>query len=269
MKIYPNIMHNKKFLVLSIIIFLLIALAVSCLHCFFNYIFPPGTHHHIQTISVRSTMKARLIEINVKNGTIVKKGMILARLDSTKLRSELATEQNNFSTIQRKLVAAKQSNSISKITQTEKALDLATVNLINAQKNYSNANNLFLHNYISKRKFTVAKNNLATAQSVHHTAEEAYILVTAGSRPADVLYYEKQLTDTTILMQKINKKIAETVIRAPSNGTVTTILVKTGHITIPGENLFNISLNMSSSSSPARSNRAKFICSIKDLISLL
>ncbi len=169
-------------------------------------------------VDISFKIAGRLIERTVDEGTWVKKGQLIARLDPLQLREQAARDKANIinaqsgyqqletsiayqrATLESDIAARKadlaQASAVldamltgsrpQDIQQAQAAVTDATAQLQLAQQDWERAQRLFKNEDISRQQYDQAKTKLDSAQALLHQAQERYSLVKEGPRKEDI-----------------------------------------------------------------------------------
>lgn len=210
----------------------------------------------------------RITEVNVDEGDFVRKGQVLARLNSNILESQLASYQAQLTARQANLAKARQPNRSEDIaglraalsqaeasaTQAEANLNRSKLNLTNLQTTASRYDVLGKEGAVSAqeamdRRATAnmaaaevesAKQQLQAARYAVTQSRERYEMALKGGRSEDVAIAASDLAQTQAAIRQIRAQIDQTIVRAPSDGLVTKRLAEVGEISAMGSPLFSM-----------------------------
>lgn len=174
------------------------------------------------SVDVVSNLHAEVLEIPVKEGDRVTKGQILAILDDTDIKKEVAIAKNDYdlavSTCSEKDREA--ANGYAKAAQ-----DLRT-----AQNNYDRKKVLYDSGDISLVEFEEAENALNDAKR-----ELDSFTIRGGKAVADDSY-RLQIEKARFDYEKMEEQLADTEVKSPIDGTVVRVNTKVGRFADSDEN---------------------------------
>ena len=153
--------------------------------------------------AVASKGTGRLIELRVREGSVVKQGDLIGRLDATDVQAAIAASQSGVSQAQ----AGK--------AQAVAALGQARAELANAELELQRQQDLKAQGFVSPQAVDGAERRLAVARSALATQQAAINTAQAGIAQSQ----------TQVRVQQVNQ--ANTEIRAPFDGVV---LVKNANV---------------------------------------
>ncbi|HEY9774131.1 MAG TPA: efflux RND transporter periplasmic adaptor subunit [Planktothrix sp.] len=270
---------------------------------------PETAHKPVLTVSVQSPVRvamSRHIDINgtitawdpvsvgatagglqvnsvrVEEGDLVKRGQILATLDSAQLRAQLDSEQARLAANQASADKSVQPNRqedinalAAVVSQAEATVADQEAELIQAKANLENANrNIERYEALRKEgavstqeaqdRFTVAQVDDATARSAAQRvsaarfalkqAKEKYAMAFTGGRKEDIEVARAAVNESKGNVRRLQTQIEETIIRAPVDGQIVRRDVHIGDISTAGKTMFYM----------ARDNRLELRAQVPD-----
>ncbi len=208
----------------------------------------------------------RIETVNVEEGAFVKKGQVLATLNSSILRAQLDRElaqlkhskANLGKTIQpnrKQDISALQfavEQTKAQVAESDAYLARAKANLDNARNNSGRYAALHKEGAVSaeeaEAKLTLertseaellhAQNEVAAAKFVNKQAIERFSQAVEGGRLEDIQMSQATVAETQANVRALQAQIAQTIIRAPSDGWITKRDAHIGDISTANEALF-------------------------------
>lgn len=220
-------------------------------------------------LSVGSSAGGLVItQVNVEEGDYVKKGQILATLDSSVLRAQLAAAEARLQGAGASVVKATQPNRPEDIGSFEAAykqaladvqnrramLDQAKASRILAQNNAVRYANLFKEGAVSEMEsqtksteatttgstVRAAEDNLEAAQYMAQQAANRLEMARQGGRKEDVTISRATANESAATVQQIRAQIEQTIVRAPDDGLITKRFAHIGDVSSGGKTLFEM-----------------------------
>ncbi len=208
----------------------------------------------------------RVASVNVEEGDRVKKGQVLATLNSSILKAQLAQQKAHLAADQAALKKAIQPNRVEDVNSWRAALSQAEANLAQEEANLirvkANAANMKVNaeRYLELRKVgavsqmdadsraTEAKTSAADVaasqkrvEAMQHAlnqAKERLAMAEKGGRQEDIEISKANLEETRARVSQLEAQIEQTIIRAPADGKIVKREVHLGEITSVGKTLF-------------------------------
>lgn len=162
--------------------------------------------------AVASKATGRLIELNVREGSVLKKGELIARLDASDVQATIGAAKAGV-----RLSEAAQRQSQASVRQAE-------VELINAEAEFQRAKSLQGQGFVSAQALDAAQRRLDAARATQASAQAAVAQSQAGVAQAQA----------QLKVQEVNRDFTE--IRAPFDGIVLLKNANVGDIITPFSN---------------------------------
>lgn len=162
--------------------------------------------------AVASKASGRLLELTVREGSVLKKGELIARIDASDVQASIAA------------AAAGVRLAEAGARQAESAVQQARVELANAEAEYRRSQDLQAQGFVSTQALEALKRRLDAARAGLASAQAG-----AGSAQAGVQQAQAQLN-----LQQVNRDFTE--IRAPFEGVVLVKNANVGDIITPFSN---------------------------------
>lgn len=171
-------------------------------------------------------------------GDSVKKGQLLAVIDSPELTNSYQQEQSTLLSMQtdleRERINAKKAGLLSQETQ-----DQAKVQLEAAQREMKRAENAWGFHVISEKDYNTAQDNLAAAQLAYNNAKSNTDLDKEGLS-FDVRTKELLVKRQSLLVADLGRKVQDLNVRSPVDGIVGNIAVQQKTNVTPNQALMTV-----------------------------
>lgn len=171
-----------------------------------------------EEVKISSDVSGEIIELNVKEGDIVKKGQLLARIKPESYQAVVEQSVAQLDNTKAQLSTAK-----ARIAQATAVLSQAQAQAETAQAAYTRAQELFAKKIISKADLESAESSYKTTKA---SVESAKAELEAAKHTSDAASYTIKATEATIKEAKIN--LNKTTIYAPMDGVISLLNVKKG-----------------------------------------
>ena len=185
-----------------------------------------------EEVKISSDVSGEIIELTVKEGDIVHKGQLLARI---KPESYQAVVEQSVAQLDN--TKAQLSTSKARIAQANAIVSQAQAQYETSQAAYTRAQELFSKKIISKADLESAESAYKTSKA---NVESAKADLEAAKHTSDAASYTIKATEATIKEAKIN--LNKTTIYAPMDGIISLLNVKKGE-KVAG-NSFNVGTEM-------------------------
>ena len=140
-------------------------------------------HHEIQ---VASKVSGKVSWIGVDEGSAVKKGEVLVRLEDTEYRAQVEQAKGNLANLEAKLLELKHGSRPQEITQAQANLLQVQADLTSSRLSFERSNALYHDGIISRQDFDTAQYNYKNLQAKVNSLKDAYDLVEKGPRQEEI-----------------------------------------------------------------------------------
>lgn len=188
-------------------------------------------HHEIE---VASKVSGKVEWIGVDEGSVVKKGQTLVRLEDTEYRAQVKQAEGNLANLQAKLLELEHGSRPQEISQAEANLLQAQADLTNSKLVFDRDSTLFSQGIISKADFETAQYNYRNLEAKVSSLKQAYDLVEKGPRQEDIDAMKGQVEQAKGLLNFDQDQETNTIIRAPIDGSVLERAVEQGEYVTNG-----------------------------------
>ncbi|MBW4551497.1 MAG: efflux RND transporter periplasmic adaptor subunit [Aphanocapsa sp. GSE-SYN-MK-11-07L] len=180
-----------------------------------------GTVVPIQTVNLSPKTAGRLVRLFVDQGDRVRKGQVIAQMDDSDVKAQVAQLQANLAEVKSRRAETVAGNRSQEIAQAQ-----AQVEVAQARLNLSNAKvkrNLSLADQgaISRDRLDELIADDASARANLRDAQKRLDLLRAGSRPEDIAQAQAAVAAAAAQLKAAQVTLNDTVIRAPFDGIVT------------------------------------------------
>jgi HlyD family secretion protein len=214
---------------------------------------------------VSATLTARMLELRVQEGDRVEAGAVMAVLDRAELEAERARQLAAIRQLtaklaqMRQLVTLESDRSGGRRAVAQAALDTAqqqreqaAAELAQRRADADRVRNLFAQGYVSRQdseraatEVRVAEAQLQSRISAVASAQADVVLARAGERQvtvasADVDRTQAELRQAEAQLAAVDARLAQTIVRAPLSGVVSTRIARQGEVVEAGRPIVTI-----------------------------
>ncbi|WP_199320376.1 efflux RND transporter periplasmic adaptor subunit [Leptolyngbya sp. FACHB-261] len=206
-----------------------------------------GTVQAEQSTNVSPKTSGRLRRLLVNEGDEVQSGQILAYMDDSNLQGQLIQSKGQLASAQANLQKVIAGNRPEEIAQSRSRLRSAEASLNQAQFDFQRNQQLYQEGAVSAQALDTARTARDNAQAAVDEQQQALRLTQVGSRPEDISQARAQVTEAQGSLRTVQTQIADTVIRAPFIGIVTSKYASPGDFVTPTTSGSSVSSATSSS----------------------
>ncbi len=182
----------------------------------------------------------RIAQVLVEEGDVVKKGQVLARLDTDRL-DPLVREADATVASQRAMVLKLRNGSRpEEIAQARANLSSAEADAANANLQLERRTTLTMNSTISKQELDTTRAAAAVADAKVEVAKSALELAIAGPRAEDLLQAEAQLRGSEAQLALMRQQLQDAELIAPFDAVVRSRLMEPGEMAAPTKPVFSL-----------------------------
>jgi HlyD family secretion protein len=174
-----------------------------------------------------------LEELYVEQGQSVKKGQILARMDSSRLSNEVAEAKASANAARARYLESRNGSRRQDVFQIEAENRSARASLTIAQDNYNRFKHLRDEGVINNIDFNTRRLELERAREALKGSEQKLNLLKAGSRYEEVLASKAEVDRTAATLANTQTRFKDLTIRAPFAGIVSQRYAQAGSFVSP------------------------------------
>ncbi|MDZ8226658.1 efflux RND transporter periplasmic adaptor subunit [Nostoc sp. ChiVER01] len=194
-----------------------------------------AAHDLIPVLPQTNGLQIKSIPEDVKEGTFVKKGQVLAVLDGSILQSQINQAKADVESKQADLAAKQADLASNKAIVQQKQADLAQAKarLEEAAKNYQRYQKLADSGTISKQELDTRSYAVKTAVEVVNLSQENVRSAQAniGSAQAIINKAKADVKSSAAKVQQLQTQLGQTVVRSPVAGIIAEKLARVGDVT--------------------------------------
>jgi HlyD family secretion protein len=185
-------------------------------------------------VEIGSTITGRVIEVLVIEGSDVKKGDALIRLENDELRAAAGQADAGVSQAAARLEGLKSTGR----SVADAAVAQADSVLTKAQAELRRTQDLATQGFISQTRLEEARSAATVAEAQRTSA----VAQSAANRGTEVAQAQAQVAVSRAAGAVANARLAQGIVTAPADAKVLARLVELGQIVQPGRALFNLAL---------------------------
>ncbi len=191
-------------------------------------------------VKVFPKITAKIEAMKLDVGHTVKKGDLLALLESEDLKAQVAQAEAALQTVQAKWAQMEAGARSEEIAQAEDLVAKAKANLKDVEINYERLKSLFNRGVITKREFDSAELAYTVAKADLNSAQERLKMILEGATQEDRLALQAQVRQAKAALDLAKIHLSYTRITSPIDGTISQRFSDPGNMAIPTQPLFAI-----------------------------
>jgi HlyD family secretion protein len=197
----------------------------------------------VREVDLGFRVNGRIAAIGVEEGARVKRGQLLATLETDTLDSRTAQAEARVAQAQAQLAKLRNGNRREDVAQARARVAAAAAGADEAERDYARRQPLVEPGAISRDLWeqTVAQRSRARAQLAE--ARQGLALLNAGSRREDIAAAEAELRAAQAARQGAGTDLGDTKLTASVDGTVVTRAREPGAIVQPGETVLTLAID--------------------------
>lgn len=196
----------------------------------------------IRTVNMSFRVGGRLATLNVDEGDEIRRGQTLGELDRAPYENALQQAQANVSTAQAQYDLMMAGYRAEEIAQAAAAVNQAQAAWVYAQNFYQRQLGLRASSAISANDLENARSSRDQAQATLKSAQDKLRQYRAGNRPQEIAQAKASLEQAQAALAQAKLDLHDTVLTAPSDGTLMTRAVEPGTMLNAGGTVLTLSL---------------------------
>ncbi|MGH2374314.1 MAG: efflux RND transporter periplasmic adaptor subunit [bacterium] len=190
----------------------------------------PGEVRPSATVDIASRVAGRLGAVLVKEGSQVRAGSLIARIDDPELFLSIKNAEAAVEVQRARLVQLRAGPMAPQVAQAQAAVAQAEVSLAAAERELARARQLFNEGLIARAAVDRAETDVELARGRLRAAREQVALIQHGPRPEDVAAQEAQVRQAEASVAQIRARVRDLRITSPISGVVTRLNVERGAV---------------------------------------
>ena len=189
-------------------------------------------------INIGANAQGQIIEILVKEGDRVRKGQLLARLESVQPEAELSAQRASLMSAEAESAAAEAALRASdeNIATMQAAIERVKAEMERSRLDFERAKLLSEQQLISKQEFDLRRSTFDAQTAALREAETRLVQSRAERQrmAAQLSAAQKRITQSQAMLTRAKDILSKRNAYAPLDGVVTNLPVRVGEIVVPG-----------------------------------
>ena len=191
-------------------------------------------------VEVYPKISAQIEAMRVDSGDTVKKGHVIAILESDELQAQLSQAKAALEMVQAKWAQMEVGARPEEIAQAEDLVAKAKANLKDAANNYGRMNTLYQRGTIASRQFESAELAYTVAKADLNSAQERLEMLREGATEEDRQALQAQVSQARSALDLTKIRLSYARITSPIYGTVSDRFIDPGNLAVPTKPLVRI-----------------------------
>lgn len=184
----------------------------------------------------------RIAQLLVKEGDAVKKGQLLATLDTVRLTSNVELQKAQLASQQQIVSRLEAGSRPEEILKAQADVDAARIDAENAERVYQRSKTLVEQNFVAKQQADDAHAAADAAKAKLHSLQEVLKLVQIGPRKEDIAQAKAALNANQAALDVARKALADASLYAPDNGVIQGRILEPGDMASPQRPVYTLAL---------------------------
>ncbi len=236
----------------KILIVLLIAAvlgAVGAVAWYFTHHRASGDHAltlygnvDIRQVQLAFNGSERIAAMLAKEGDPVKKGQLLATLDTVRLDNNVKLQQAQLASQQQQVDRLEAGSRPEEILKAEADVDAARIAADNARLTYQRQKDLVARHFVAQQQADDALAAADAAQAGYQSLQETLKLVRMGPRKEDIAAAKAMLKANQAALDVARTALADASLYAPENGIIQERILEPGDMALPQRPVYTLAL---------------------------
>jgi membrane fusion protein PltH len=187
----------------------------------------------------------RIAEVLVQEGEHVRKGQLLARLDTSRLEPQLAQAAAQAAAQRQVVMRLRNGSRPEEIAQARANVDSSRADLVNAQRQYErlkNAAEISAGRAVRQQDVDIAMAALQVAEAKVAVNQKTLDLAVLGPRKEDIAENEARLRASEAQAALLRQQLADSQLLAPTDAVVRTRIMEPGEMATPQSPVFALAI---------------------------
>src|SRR5581483_986838 len=184
----------------------------------------------------------RIAEVLVQEGDRVRRGQVVARLDTSRLAPQVAQAEAQAAAQKQVYERLYHGSRPEEIAQARANVESAKADANNARLKYERRKSLVGMGAVSKEDIDSARADLEMAEAKLAVNQKALDLAVAGPRQEEIAEAEARWQAVEAQLTLLKQQLADAELRAPTDAVVRTRLLEPGEMSSPQKPVFSLAI---------------------------
>ena len=196
----------------------------------------------IRQVELAFNAAERIAEMRVREGERVRKGQLLATLDTRSLSQNVAQRAAQAAAQEQALARLEAGSRPEEIRKARAEVDAARVAADNAERTYVRFKALVAQHFVAEQQATDARAAADGAQARLKAAQETLRLAVLGPRKEDIAAARATLDADRAALAIARKQLADAALYAPADGIIQDRILEPGDMASPQQPAYTLAL---------------------------
>lgn len=196
----------------------------------------------IRQVQLAFNGSERIAGMLVKEGDVVRKGQLLATLETDRLKHGVALQQAQAAAQRQVLLRLEAGSRPEEISKAEADVEAARIEAQNAESTYRRQKQLVEQHFVAQQQADNARAAADAAQARYRAAQEMLKLVKAGPRREDIAAARASLRATEAAQAVAAKALQDASLYAPDDGVIQQRILEPGDMASPQRPVYTLAL---------------------------
>jgi len=196
----------------------------------------------IRQVELAFNASERIEEMRVREGERVKKGQLLATLDTQSLSQNVDQRAAQAAAQAQVLARLEAGSRPEEIRKAQADAEAARVAADNAERTYARIKALVARQFVAEQQASDARAEADGAQARLKAAQETLQLAVLGARKEDIAAAQATLEANRAALAIARKQLADAILYAPADGIIQDRILEPGDMASPQQPVFTLAL---------------------------
>ena len=196
----------------------------------------------IRQVQLAFNGSERIATMAASEGDQVKKGQLLATLDTVRLENNVKLQQAQLSSQQQQVARLEAGSRPEEILKAEADVDAARIAADNARQTYERQKDLVARHFVAQQQADDALAAADAAQARYQSMHETLKLVRMGPRKEDIAAAKAMMRASQAALDVARKALADASLHAPENGIIQERILEPGDMASPQRPVYTLAL---------------------------
>ncbi len=196
----------------------------------------------IRQVELAFNASERIAEILVKEGEAVKKGQLVAVLETVRLQHDVERAQSRVAAQRDEVAKLEAGTRVEEISRARAEVEAARAQADDLERTYRRLRPLAEKKLIAPEQIDQARSRADAAQAQLQATVQGLELALAGPRQEDIAAARSQLKALEAELALVGQKLADASLYAPSDGVIQNRILEPGDMAFPQKAVFTLAL---------------------------